>query len=136
MLGQEGTLVEEGSVVRLPEHSRILSAKQNAEVERYLAVLEAQPFSPPTEVDISSELVSGLVDEGRVVRVNQDVVFTAGAYQEMRERIVGEIRSAGKINVGKVRDMFNTSRKYALALMEYLDQQRVTRRVGDDRVLR
>ena len=38
--------------------------------------------------------------------------------------------------MGKVRDMFDTSRKYALALMEYLDQQRITRRVGDDRVLR
>jgi selenocysteine-specific elongation factor len=35
-----------------------------------------------------------------------------------------------------VRDEFNTSRKYALALMERLDEQKVTRRVGDERVLR
>jgi selenocysteine-specific elongation factor len=38
--------------------------------------------------------------------------------------------------VGQVRDAFNTSRKYALALMEYLDDQRITKRVGDERVLR
>ena len=135
-LVEEGTLVEEGSAVRLPEHSRVLSAKQQAEVDRYLAALDAQPFSPPTDLGISGELVAGLVDGGKVVRVNQDVVFSAGAYKEMRDRIVEETRSAGKINVGKVRDMFDTSRKYALALMEYLDQQRITRRVGDDRVLR
>ena len=135
-LVEDGTLVEEGSAVRLPEHSRVLSAKQQAEVEQYLAALDAQPFSPPTDLGISGELVAGLVDEGKVVRVNQDVIFSAGAYEEMRDRIVEETKSAGKINVGKVRDMFNTSRKYALALMEYLDQQRITRRVGDDRVLR
>ena len=135
-LVEDGALVEEGSAVRLPEHSRVLSAKQQAEVDRYLAALDAQPFSPPTDLGISGELVAGLVDEGRVVRVNQDVVFSAGAYKEMRDRIVEETKLVGKINVGKVRDMFDTSRKYALALMEYLDQQRITRRVGDDRVLR
>ena len=135
-LVEDGVLVEEGSAVRLPQHSRVLSAKQQAEVDRYLAALDAQPFSPPTDSGISGELVAGLVDEGRVVRVNQDVVFSAGAYKEMRDRIVEETKLAGKINVGKVRDMFDTSRKYALALMEYLDQQRITRRVGDDRVLR
>ncbi len=135
-LVEDGTLVEEGSAVRLPEHSRVLSANQQAEVEQYLAALDAHPFSPPTDLGISGELVAGLVDEGKVVRVNQDVIFSAGAYEEMRDRIVEETKSAGKINVGKVRDMFNTSRKYALALMEYLDQQRITRRVGDNRVLR
>lgn len=135
-LGEEGALVEDGSVVRLPGHSRVLSAKQQAEVDRYLSALEAQPYSPPTDIGISGELVAGLVDEGKVVKVNQDVVFSSGAYEEMRNRIVEEARAEGKINVGRVRDMFDTSRKYALALMEYLDQQKITRRVGDDRVLR
>ena len=114
----------------------MLSAKQQAEVDRYLSALEAQPYSPPTDIGISGELVAGLVDEGKVVKVNQDVVFSSGAYEEMRNRIVEEARAEGKINVGRVRDMFDTSRKYALALMEYLDQQKITRRVGDDRVLR
>jgi selenocysteine-specific elongation factor len=40
------------------------------------------------------------------------------------------------MTVAQVRDRFNTSRKYALALMEHLDEQKVTRRVGDERVLR
>ena len=54
----------------------------------------------------------------------------------MVERIVAHIRAHGKITVAEVRDIFSASRKYALALMEYLDQQRITRRVGDERVLR
>ena len=40
------------------------------------------------------------------------------------------------MTVADVRDMFGGSRKYSLALMDYLDQQRITRRVGDARVLR
>ena len=43
---------------------------------------------------------------------------------------------AGDITIAGVRDLFGASRKYGVALMEYLDQQRVTRRVGDGRVLR
>lgn len=135
-LVEEGVMEEEGTVVKAPGHSRILSAKQQAEVNRYLEALEAQPYSPPTDIGISGELVAGLVDGGKVVKVNQDVVFSATAFEDMKNRIVEEARATGKINVGRVRDMFDTSRKYALALMEYLDQQKITRRVGDDRVLR
>jgi selenocysteine-specific elongation factor len=40
------------------------------------------------------------------------------------------------ITVAQVRDLFNTSRKYALALMEYLDAQGITKRLGDERTLR
>ena len=135
-LVEEGTVAEEGTSVRLPGHVRVLSEKQQSEVDRYVAALDSQPYSPPTDIPISAELVAGLLDEGKVVRVSPDVVFSAKAYAEMRDRIVDEAGSAGKVNVGRVRDMFDTSRKYALALLEYLDQQKITRRVGDDRVLK
>jgi selenocysteine-specific elongation factor len=51
-------------------------------------------------------------------------------------RVSERIKDSGEITVADVRDMFGTSRKYALALLDYLDKQRVTRRVGDARVLR
>jgi selenocysteine-specific elongation factor len=54
----------------------------------------------------------------------------------MVDRISAHIKSHGKITLGEVRDLFQTSRKYAQAVMEYLDDQKITRRVGDERVLR
>ena len=54
----------------------------------------------------------------------------------MLERVKTHLRAKGKITVAEVRDLFSTSRKYALALMENLDAQGITRRVGDERVLR
>jgi len=50
--------------------------------------------------------------------------------------VLEHIHTNGDITVGDVRDMFETSRKYALALMDHLDQQQITRRVGDVRILR
>ena len=70
------------------------------------------------------------------MKVAENIVFVASAYDEMIERIKGHIKSQGKITVAEVRDLFQTSRKYALAVMEYLDEQKITRRVGDERVLR
>jgi selenocysteine-specific elongation factor len=49
---------------------------------------------------------------------------------------VSRIQAEGSITVAQVRDLFQASRKYALALMEHLDEQRITKRVGDTRVLR
>ena len=54
----------------------------------------------------------------------------------MAARIVAHLNERGSVTVADARDLFGASRKYVLPLLEYLDQQRVTRRVGDERVLR
>jgi selenocysteine-specific elongation factor len=53
----------------------------------------------------------------------------------MVSRVVDSIHQHGSITVAGVRDLFNTSRKFALALMGHLDERKITRRVGDERVL-
>ncbi len=87
-----------------------------------------------TQTDI--EIVSALVSQGTLVRLSEDVLLLHETYDQMVERIQQHIRENSSITVAQVRDLFGTSRKYALALMEYLDQQRITRRVGDERMLR
>jgi selenocysteine-specific elongation factor len=99
-------------------------------------MLEAQPYSPPTDSSIDAEVVNLLADEGRLVKVSETVAFSPTAYREMVDRISALISERGEISVADVRDMFGTSRKYALALMDHLDHERITRRVGDVRVLR
>ena len=132
----EGCLVEEGQQLRLPDHQVTLSPELEQRANGYVASLEREPYSPPTEQHPEPELLGFLIDQGRVVRVNESVVFAASAYRELTDRIVAHLHENGSITVADVRTMFNTSRKYSLPLLEYLDQQRVTRRVGDERVLR
>jgi len=125
-----------GTAVGLPGHEVRLTAAQESEVRALLTALEANPYSPPTERRLPAELIAYLEEQGEVVDVGDGVVFAAGAYREMVERITEHLRREGAITLAQVRDMFGTSRKYAQALLEYLDLRRVTRRVGDERVLR
>ena len=135
-LQEDGVLVEEGPVVRRTDHVRRLSDAQQAQADAYKLQLESSPYSPPTDSPLDTELVSVLADQGEVVRVNEAVVFAATAYKEMVDKVSAYIDENGEVTIGDVRDMFDTSRKYALALLDHMDQQRVTRRVGDARVLR
>jgi selenocysteine-specific elongation factor len=135
-LVQEGVLVEGETTVRLPSHQVQLSQAQEAEVAAFLRSLEEEPHSPPSDRFPELEVLNMLIEQDKVVRVADNIVFSATAYETMVRRITEHIKSQGKITVAEVRDLFTTSRKYALALMEYLDQQRITRRVGDERVLR
>ena len=135
-LAEEGTLIEERALVRLPSHQVKLTARQQADADAFLRSLSQNPFSPPTEALPESELLNMLIEQRSVVQVSNNVVFAASAYDEMRERIIEHLKSKGKITVAEVRDMFQTSRKYALSLMEHLDEEKITRRVGDERVLR
>ncbi len=133
---EEGAVVEDDSLLRLPRHQPSISDAQRRELNEYVALLESEPFSPPNANLPRPDLLNILVEEGKVVKVSDTVVFTSTAYKDMVERVVKHLESEGKITIAQVRDLFNTSRKYALALMEHLDQRRITRRTGDERVLR
>jgi len=131
----DGILVEEGAAVRLPSHQIQLSREQQAKVDAYLQSLARNPYAPSSDIMPDPELLNFLIKQHRVVKVSDNVVFSASAYDEMVKKIVAHIKAKGKITLAETRDMFNTSRKYAQALLEHLDQEKVTRRVGDERVL-
>ena len=136
MLEDQGFLVEERQSVRLPEHEVTLTLEMERQTGLYLGALDSNPYSPPGDQPLDPELLGVLIDQGLVVRVTDSVVFAAAAYQEMTRRIVEHLKSEGSITVGEARTMFDTSRKYVLPLLEYMDQQQITRRSGDERVLR
>jgi selenocysteine-specific elongation factor len=79
--------------------------------------------------------LNALVDLGRLVLVGGNVVYTQATYNEIIGRITGYLRQNGRINAAQLRDLLDTSRKYAISLLEHLDQRKITRRLGDDREL-
>ena len=101
---------------------------------------QAQPTTPPATRDaaalVGEDVLAALVEQGRLVQVNEDVLFDADTYAELVRQVEQFIEREGSITVAQARDLFNTSRKYVLALLEHLDSIGVTRRTGDERVLR
>jgi len=132
----EGVLVEEGTTVSLPSHSVRLSQGQQAKVDAFLKAITQNPYYPPADLSLDTELLNMLLQEGKVVKVGEGVIFSHFAYEEMVKQIIEHIKNHGRITVAEVRDMFQTSRKYAVALMEYLDDQKITRRIGNERLLK
>ena len=131
----QDVLREEGAAVRLPGHQVRLTSAQQARLDAFLKALEQNAYAPPSELVPEPDLLNLLVAWGEVVKVSDSVVFSAGAYEQMVAGITGHIKTSGKITLAEVRDMFGTSRKYAQGILEYLDAKKVTRRVGDERVL-
>ena len=131
----EGIIAVEGAMVRLPSHQVQLTPAQQKSLETFLGSLDEHPYAPPASLIPEPDLLNLLMVRRQVVKVADDVVFSASAYNEMVTRVTSHLKAKGRVTVAEVRDMFHTSRKYAVALLEYLDGAKVTRRVGDERVL-
>jgi selenocysteine-specific elongation factor len=132
---EQNRLIEAGGYLHLPGYRVELTATQQARIDAFLKTLDSSPYSPPSDFIPEPDLVNILIGQGRVVRVSDNVVFAAPVYRDMLEKVTARIKEKGRIGLGEMRDMFGTSRKYAQALLEYLDREKITRRVGDDRIL-
>jgi len=136
----EGTLAATETIVHLPEHQVQFTPKQQTAVGKILADFRHAPYNTPLPKDVAAavgeDVLLALIEGGQLTRLSNEVILLTETYNEFVDWLKDYLRQNQTVNVAKVRDAFNTSRKYALALLEYSDEQRITKRVGDDRVLR
>jgi selenocysteine-specific elongation factor len=135
----DGSLVELGTLVALPDHRVSFSPAQQESVQRLLTEFSSQPFSPPLLKDcrekIGEHVLNAMLDGGQLVAVSIEVVFRKEDYDIMVDKVRHTIHEKGHITLAEVRDFFNTSRRYAQALLEHLDAIGMTVRDGDTRRL-
>lgn len=135
---QEPGLVSAGSLIRTVTHTVQFTPRQQQNIERLRAMFTAAPYTPPSFADsaaiVSEDVLRALIDLGEFVLVQPDVLFDAHTYAELVRGTLALIDADGTVSAKSLRDKFNTSRKYAIGLLEYLDSLGITRRVGDDRV--
>ena len=132
----DGVLIEEGAAVHLPSYQVKLSPQQQAKIDAFLLVLDKNPYSPPGDITLEPDLLNLLIEQQQVLKVSDGVIFSASAYNEMVAKVIAYAKAKGKVTLAEVRDMLGTSRKYTQALLEYMDEKKLTRRVGDERILR
>ena len=132
-LSESGRVVREGSTVRLASHAASLVGREEEVGRLVRAVADAEP-TPPTVQELTSagfspEVIHAAARAGMLVRLSRDLVMTPG----LVARAEALIRGSGKdgITVSAFREAMGTSRKYALPLLEHLDQAKVTVRRGD-----
>jgi len=132
----DGAARDDGPTVRVPNFEIRLDPKRRGVADQFLAAVEAAPYAPPSpaEFGLDPETLGALVDLNEVVRVAEGVVYAPDAYAAIERGVLAIIDRDGSVTLAAFRDHFGTSRKFAQATLEYLDQRRITRRVGDERV--
>jgi len=136
----EGLVADEGAIIRLPSYTVRFNPEQQRQVDALLARFRHQPYTTPSVKEsvaaVGEEVLGVLIARGDLVQVSSDVLFLPKTYEEIETRICAHLEREGSITLAGTRDMLKTSRKYAQALLEHLDEVGVTRRVGDERIMR
>ena len=134
-----GTVRLDGPRAALAGHTVELSAAQERLARRLLAQLDSGGAVPPslgqalTASGGTRRLAAALAQDGRLVLLAPDIALSRQTYDRWLRTVRGLFEANPRVTVREVRDALGTSRKYALALLEYLDGRAITRRVGDVR---
>jgi selenocysteine-specific elongation factor len=145
MLVREKKLEAAGEIVHLPGRGVVMKDDEAESRE----IIEQEFASAGLKVPALKDVLAGLkVDKVRtqkivtlllrdkvLVKISEDLVFHRDALLDLRKRMSSEKTKSPNIDVARFKDMTGVSRKYAIPLLEYLDREHVTRRVGNERVI-
>lgn len=136
-----GDVQENGPVVLRAGFTIQFTPQQKSSLDKLLKRFSATPYAPPSlkecQEDLGSEeLAAAILELGILVAVAPDVAFRKEDYERMLADVRRLMQQQGLLSVAQVRDHFNTSRRYILALLEHLDAIGVTVRQGDVRRLK
>ena len=145
---REKKIEASGELVRLPGRGVTMKDEEAEAKKKIESAFAAAGLKVPALQEVlaglkidkarAQKIVTLLLRDKVLVKVSDDLVFHRGALEELRRQAAAyKATSAGtgvvKIDVAKFKDLTGVSRKYAIPLLEYLDRERVTRRVGDIR---
>jgi selenocysteine-specific elongation factor len=144
-LAEEKKLEIAGEQVRIPGRGVVMKDEESESKK----IIEQAFASAGLKVPSLKEVLAGLkVDKLRaqkivtlllrdkvLIKISEELVFHQSALTDLRRKIGALKNTTSKIDVARFKDLTGVSRKYAIPLLEYLDRERVTRRVGDERVI-
>jgi selenocysteine-specific elongation factor len=139
-LANDGRLIENGALVTRPGFEITYTPSQQISIKKLKERFSQSPFSPPAvkecQTEVGEDLYNALVETSELKQISSDVVFRPQDFELLVTKTRQHIQQQGQITVAEARDLFNTSRRYVLALLEYLDTIGITTRDGDVRRLR
>jgi selenocysteine-specific elongation factor len=139
-LVSEGKIVQNSSLVWNAEHQIHLSIAQKQVVDKLLDQFRATPYSPPTIKEcqdaVGKDVYYALVDLDMLTPMSDEVVFRREDFEELLRRVEATYGLQKPFTIAEVRDLVNTSRRFALAFLEHLDEIGLTVRQGDARKLK
>jgi selenocysteine-specific elongation factor len=141
----DGKLFIKKGAVRAGSGEVELSPAEEKARSLILGLLTAEPFQPPSEKELAGKagvpaeafkkVVTLLIEDGEIVRLEPGIVMHQTAIEEGRGRIVKYLKEHGEATASDLKGVLGTTRKFAVPLLEHLDRAGVTRRSGSMRTL-
>ena len=141
---QAGILSVVSNGVALRDFRPRLSGQEQRHYEQVIAAFDKARFTPPTATELAKDMgitettarqiIDFAVERGRLKHLGGRIYLEAEAERALRDRVAERLRAAGELTVSEIRQLLETSRKFAVPFCQYLDRVRVTRRQGDLRV--
>jgi selenocysteine-specific elongation factor len=137
----EGDVVRKGSVIARASHRPTLPVQLQPAEKRIREALLRQPFDPPSRKAIeadsqSRQVVRFFIENGEVTELSLDVLLLRENFERMKSQVAEFISQNGPATVSELRQALGSSRRIMVPLLERLDRDGVTRRMGDKRCLR
>ena len=133
---------EENGKIALDGFEIVLNQKQQERIKRIETVFKDGGYKPPTYKSLDNTfskedyiLMNLLIDEGVLIKINQDIIFEKNNYLSIKRVIIKYIEENGTLAVSDMKELIDTSRKYTVPLLEHFDQIKLTKRIDNHRVL-
>ena len=140
-LAVNGAVIRKEGALTLPGFEARLQAKDQELADRVEAIFRKAGYEPPLEEDVCRELrlplnqfrkiLGTLIKQGRLVRLDPKVTYHRDAFEKARASVLEYLRLRRTITISETKDILRVSRKYACAVLEFLDKSQITRRNGD-----
>lgn len=141
---EEDLIKKNDNYISLKEFNLKYTEVQNKIRNNIIIKYKEELFNPPKYNDLIKfeksildfeKIYSLLIELGELVQLPEEVVLSSEAVNQAKVKIINYINQNGSVNVGSLRDELKTNRKVAVALLEYFDQIKLTKRVENARVL-
>jgi selenocysteine-specific elongation factor len=143
---EQGDILLDGDTVRLGGHEASLTPQQENLAAKVLNVLRPKGLSAPFLTELAEELRSStgelktvlnlMAERGDLVRVKDDFFITSTACRSLKEGVHRFFEDKRELSLAEFREITDTTRKWMIPLLEYLDRTQVTMRKGDVRIMR
>lgn len=141
---KRGIITASGSTVAAAGFSARYSDAHSGMRETMLKVYLEAGFEAPSTDDVlnqfkdkkqAKQVLSDLFKDGTLVKLNPGAYLHKNHYEKAMALLRAHYASHDTMSLAEFRDMLGTSRKYVLLILDYLDQQKITKLQGDTRVL-
>ena len=141
ILEREKLIAEKQGYLALSSHRPRLTGALQKKLEAVLRTWDSSPFSPPSREELVKQdsdydlIATYLIQNGELLELRDGLLFRTSDFKTVAAKVEELIHQKGQISVSDVREALATSRKYAVPILEKLDQLGITKRKGDYRVL-